>query len=71
MRASMASDERGVELTRLSSEVRLTVDKKMASADLRSVLVVLPAFAAIRCREEKAMQVGVSTAVQLERACRR
>lgn len=37
-RASMASEDRGVELTRLSSDVRLAVDRKMASADLRSAL---------------------------------
>lgn len=37
-RASMASEERGVELTRLSSGARLAVVRKAASADLRSAL---------------------------------
>lgn len=37
-RESMASDESGVELTRLSSGVRLAVERKTASADLRSDL---------------------------------
>lgn len=38
-RATTASEERGVELTRLSSEERLAVERKTASADLRSVLL--------------------------------
>lgn len=37
-RESTASEERGVELTRLSSDVKLAVDRKTASADLRSAL---------------------------------
>lgn len=38
-RATIASEESGVELTRLSSEERLPVERKTASADLRSVLL--------------------------------
>lgn len=37
--ASMPSDESGVELTRLSSGVRLEAERKTASADLRSFLL--------------------------------
>lgn len=42
VRASKASEERGVELTRLNSGVRGEVERKMASADLRSVLEGAP-----------------------------
>lgn len=50
MRASIASEDSGVELTRLSSGVRLDAERKMASADLRSALegvVSASAFAAV------------------------
>ena len=51
----MASAERGVELTRLSSGVRLEVERKTASADFRSVLVGMLSASALAAVREQSM----------------
>ncbi len=57
---SMPSDDKGVELTRLSSGVRLDAERKMASADLRSDLPETVSASALAAVEEEVTKVCVS-----------